>query len=126
MTDSALAVLVREIGRMGSEPVPEIELARARAYVAIGTARKLESTGQVADKLVALHAFGFPIDTVPGELAAVGRVSAADVQAAAERHLDPAHLTVVVVGDVAKIRPGIEALGLGSIEVQEIEVPADR
>ena len=126
VTDSALAVLVREIGRMGSEPVPEIELARARAYVAIGTARKLESTGQVADKLVALHAFGFPIDTVPGELAAVGRVSAADVQAAAERHLDPAHLTVVVVGDVAKIRPGIEALGLGSIEVQEIEVPADR
>ena len=122
VTDSALAVLVREIGRMGAEAVPEVELARARAYVAIGASRKLETTGQVADKLVALHAFGFPIDTVPSELAAVGRVSAEDVRAAAQRHLDPAHLTIVVVGDVTKIRPGIEALGLGPIEVQELSL----
>jgi len=126
VTDSALAVLVREIGRMGAEPVPEIELARARAYVAIGASRKLETTGQVADRLVALHAFGFPIDTVSSELDAIGRVSASDVQAAAGRHLDPAHLTVVVVGDVTRIQPGIEALGLGPIEVQEIEAPAGR
>ncbi len=126
VTDSALAVLVREIRRMGTELVPEVELARARAYVAIGALRKLETTDQVAGKLVTLHAFGFPIDTVSSELAAIGRVSASDVQAAAGRHLDPAHLTVVVVGDVTKIQPGIEALGLGPIEVQEIEAPAGR
>ena len=121
VTDSALAVLVREIGRMGAEPVPEIELARARAYVAIGTARKFETTGQVADKLVALHAFGFPVDTVSGELAAVRRVSAGDVQAAARRHLDPAHLTVVVVGDAKKVQPGLEALGLGPVVIQDAD-----
>ena len=109
---------------MGSEPVPVVELARARTYVAIRAPRTLETTAQVADKLVALHAFGFPIDTVSAELAAIGRVSAGDVQAAAGRHLDPTRLTVVIVGDVTKIRPGIEALGVGTIEVQPPEAPA--
>ncbi len=42
----------------------------------------------------------------------------ADVQRAARAHLDPALLTIVVVGDIAKIRPGIERLKLGPISVQ--------
>ena len=41
------------------------------------------------------------------------------VQRVARRYLDPTRLTVVVVGDLATIRPGIEKLGLGPVEVQE-------
>ena len=33
----------------------------------------------------------------------------------------PAEMTVVVVGDLAKIRAGIEKLGLGPVEVQTYE-----
>jgi hypothetical protein len=40
------------------------------------------------------------------------------VQRAAKLYVDPSHLTVVVVGDVAKIRAGIERLKLGTVEVQ--------
>ena len=44
--------------------------------------------------------------------------AAAQVQAAAQKYLDPRHLTVVIVGDLNAIRPGIERLGLGPVEVQ--------
>jgi hypothetical protein len=40
------------------------------------------------------------------------------VQRVAKAHLDTAHFTVVIVGDLEKIRPGIEKLNLGPIEVQ--------
>jgi hypothetical protein len=41
------------------------------------------------------------------------------VQRAARKYIDPEHLTVVIVGDVATIRPGIEALDLGPVEVRD-------
>jgi zinc protease len=65
--------------------------------------------------------FGLPLGSIPADLEAMKRLGAADVQRAANRHLDPTHLTIVVVGDVATIRPGIEALGLGPIEVRDVE-----
>ena len=45
--------------------------------------------------------------------------TADDVRRVARQYVHPASLTIVVVGDVAKIRPGIERLGLGPIEVRK-------
>lgn len=39
-------------------------------------------------------------------------MTAADVQAAAQRRLHPAQQTVVVAGDAARLRPELERLGL--------------
>jgi zinc protease len=49
------------------------------------------------------------------------KVSAADVQRVARQYFDPARVHVVVVGDVEKIRPGIEALNLGTVTVRDLE-----
>ena len=40
-------------------------------------------------------------------------IDEADVTAAAERHLDPARMLTVVVGDRERIGVSLEALGLG-------------
>jgi zinc protease len=46
-------------------------------------------------------------------------VTADDVGRVARQYVHPDALTIVVVGDVANIRPWIERLGLGPIEVRK-------
>jgi zinc protease len=117
VTDSSLAIFFEQFQRIRDELVSADELERARSYSVLGALGNYETTGQVAGQLATALTFGNSLDQVPQELAAIQRLSAADVQRAARQHLDPSRLTVVVVGDLAKIRPGIEALGLGPITV---------
>lgn len=117
VTDSSLAIFFEQFRRIRDEPVPAAELERARSYAVLGALGNYETTGQVAGQLATAITFGMTLDQVPAELAAIQKLSAADVQRAARQYLDPARLTVVVVGDLAKIRAGIEALGLGPITV---------
>jgi zinc protease len=55
---------------------------------------------------------------LPARLAAV---TAADVQAAAKRYLDPQRLMVIAVGDRKKIGPQLDKLKLGPVEVRDSE-----
>ncbi|MCL4865581.1 MAG: insulinase family protein, partial [Gemmatimonadales bacterium] len=117
VTDSSLAIFFEQFRRIRDEPVPTDELERARAYSVLGALGNYETTGQVAGQLSTALTFGMTLDQVPAELQAIQKLTAAEVQRAARQYLDPGQLTVVVVGDLAKIRPGIEALGLGPITV---------
>lgn len=119
VTDSSLAIFFREFERIRNEPVSEQELMLARNVQVLGSLGAFETAGQIAGAIATAQLFGQPLRTLADDLAAMGKVTAADIQRVARRHLDPRHLTVVVVGDVATIRPGIEKLGLGPIEVQE-------
>jgi len=117
VSDSSLAIFFQEFRRIREEPVTPSELDRARAYLVLGAMDDFETTGQVGGQLATALTFGMPLGQVAEELAAVQRLGAADVQRAARQYLDPARLTVVVVGDLARIRPGIEALNLGPVTV---------
>ncbi|MFN2316919.1 MAG: M16 family metallopeptidase [Gemmatimonadales bacterium] len=119
VTDSSLAIFFQEFTRIRDEPVPSAELERARSYAVLGSLGDFETTGQVAGQVANALTFGMTLEQLPAELNAIQRLTAADVQRAARRHLDPDRLTVVVVGDLAKIRAGIEALNLGPVSVVE-------
>jgi zinc protease len=118
VTDSSVAIFFREFARIRSEPVPEDELERARNYLVLGSAGDFETAGQLSTAIVEALLFQRSLAAISEELEAITRLTAEDVQRAARRHLDPAALTVVIVGDVAAIRPGLERLGLGPITVQ--------
>lgn len=115
VTDSSVAIFFREFERIRREPVPAAELERARSYITLGALGNFETMAQVSAQLANLNTFGLQLTAIPADLDAIGKITAAEVRQAAQRYIDPAHLTVVIVGDVAKIRPGIEALGLGPI-----------
>jgi zinc protease len=61
--------------------------------------------------------FGLPFNYYDRYATAIDRVTREDVERVARTYLDPAHATVVVVGDLVRIRPGIEALHLGPVVV---------
>lgn len=115
VTDSSLAIFFREFEDLRKNLVPAEELERAIAYITLGALGDFETTRQVNFRLTSLNTFGLPISSVPADLKSFGKVTADDVRRVAQRYIDPKHLVVVVVGDLAAIRPGIEALGLGPI-----------
>jgi zinc protease len=117
VTDSSLVIFFQEFKRIRDEVVPADELERARSYAVLGALGNYETSGQVMGQIASALTFGIPLTQIPAELAAIQRLSAADIQRAARQYLDPGHLTVVVVGDLAKIRAGIEALNLGPVTV---------
>ncbi len=119
VTDSSLAIVFREFDRIRNEPVDEAEMALARNVLVLGSLGAFETAGQIAGAVSTAQLFGYPLKTIADDLTAMSRVTAADVQRVARAHLDPSRMTVVIVGDVATIRPGIERLGLGAIEVQQ-------
>lgn len=119
VTDSSLAIFFREFEAIRESDVSPAELERAIAYLTLGALGDFATTRQINGELVTLNSFGLPLSTIKAELAAIEKVTAADVRRAALEYLDPERLTVVIVGDVAQIRPGIEALDLGPILIYD-------
>jgi zinc protease len=50
-------------------------------------------------------------------------VSAADVQSAAERHIHPDELAIVLVGDADAITPALEDAAVGPVTIEREELP---
>ena len=61
--------------------------------------------------------FALPLTELTSYADKVRAVTAADVERVARQYLTPDRATVVVVGDLAKVRASIEALRLGPITV---------
>jgi zinc protease len=96
------------------------ELARAKNYLELQLPGDLEGTSQVAGQVAQLQTFGLSLGALPRFAAAVRLVTAADVQRVARQYLTPDRATIVVVGDLAKVRAGIEVLTLGESELWDV------
>ncbi|MBK9976440.1 MAG: insulinase family protein [Gemmatimonadetes bacterium] len=121
VTDSSLVEFFKELRGVRDATVPDDELQRAKAYVELGLPGSLESTSQVAASIAQLATFSLPLGELSAYATRVRAVTAADVQRVARQYLTPDHATVVVVGDLSKVRPAIEALKLGELSVLEVK-----
>jgi zinc protease len=120
VTDSSLVEFFNEMRLIRDSAVSDVELARAKAYLALGLAGQFETAGQLAGQIGELLGFGLPLTYYNGYVPRVMAVTTADVQRVARKYLRPDRVSVVVVGDLAKIRPGIEALRLGPVSVRDL------
>lgn len=120
VTDSSLIEIFREVRAIRDTPVSAVELARGKAYVALAIPGNFETNGQIAGQLVELDSFGLPLSSVSDMITRVNAVTAADVQRVARKYLPADRATIVVVGDLAKIRAGIDALKLGAVTVLDV------
>ncbi|HTO74395.1 MAG TPA: pitrilysin family protein [Gemmatimonadales bacterium] len=118
VTDSSLIQFFREFRLIRDSQVTATELARATSYITLGLPRQFETTRQMAAGIGELLSFGLPLDYFNSYPRQIQAVTAGDVQRVARHYLDPGHFSVIVVGDVQQIRPGIEALGLGPVSVR--------
>jgi len=119
-TDSSLIEFLKELRRIREAPVPEGELAKAKAYVTLGLPGDFETTGGAAARFRDVLGYGLPLDYYDRYIERIGAVTAADVQRVARQYIDPDHFDIVVVGDKAQIEAGIRALNEGPIVYRDL------
>jgi predicted Zn-dependent peptidase len=96
---------------MALTAVSEAELDAARRYVLGSMALTTATHAGLAGTLSALMGAGLPAEWLADHQQALARVTIDEVQEAARRHLAPADLTAVVVGDAEQVGSTLEALG---------------
>jgi len=113
-TADAIADSLAEIASVrGSRPPTDDEMSLAKASLTRGYPRGFETAQQVARSVSALSLYGLPDTYFEEFVPKVNAVTSADVVDAAARHLDPAKLTTLVVGDYSAIAESLRGLNLG-------------
>jgi zinc protease len=117
VTGAAVREIMTELERIRDGRVSAGELADARQYVAGTYPLRLQTTDGVASRLADLLIYDLPDSYVDAFADRVLGVTQEDVYDAANRYLSPDAAAVVIVGDVDRLRPQLEELSLGEIEV---------
>jgi zinc protease len=95
--------------------VNEAELTSSKINLIRIYPQEFETNADVAAKLREMIVYGLPEDEWATYTDRVAAVDAAAATRAAKERLRPDALLVVVVGDRAKIEPGIRELNLGEV-----------
>jgi zinc protease len=95
-----IGIVRDELARMGKEPVTDRELTLAKSYLIGSFPLRLDTSGKVADFIVAAEQQGLGLDYADRYKEQVAKVTAADVQRVAARFFAPDGFDRVVVGDV--------------------------
>jgi predicted Zn-dependent peptidase len=119
VTAAALAEVLKEFrGLTGDRPISEQELEFAKASIVRGFPAGFETARDIAGRLHDVVEFALPDDYLDRLVPNISAVTAAEVMQVAKRHIDPEHLSIVVVGD----RSQIEAQLRGGIPSCQIDV----
>ncbi len=111
VTAPALREFLKELeGMVGAQPVTEKELDFCKKYATRGYTAGFETPSQVATQLEILFAYQLPDDYFNTVVPGVHAVTTADTMRVARQYLDPEHLTIIVVGDRAKIERELREL----------------
>lgn len=115
-TDSALVEFVREIkGIRGDRPVTDDELAAGKAKLIQSLPSRLASLRGLSGLVSEIYVNGLPEDYWARFTRAVEAVTAADVQRVAQQYIGVDHLTILIVGDRAKIEGPVKATGIAPV-----------
>jgi predicted Zn-dependent peptidase len=121
-TDSSLIEFMRELVDIrGSRPATQAEVDFATGSIARAYPRRLETSAGVAGELADLAYFGLPPSELVDYQKKIGAVTPAEVDRVAKKYLQPEHFITVVVGDLATIQAGIQALKFGTVQVVDPE-----
>jgi predicted Zn-dependent peptidase len=120
VTAPALVDTIGEITRTWQDGVTEEELAVARTWRAGQLTVDMQTPGAIASSLATLVVHGLPDDYYATLRQGLLDATVADVSSAAQEHLHPDGLTLVVEGDSALIRDELAAAGIGEIVSTEV------
>jgi zinc protease len=101
--------------------ISDEELTRAKNYEALGYPANFQTTGQIAGALTELVTYGLPDTYFNDYVKNILAVTKEQVQAAARKYIDPDKISIVLVGDRAKIEAGLRAWNLGEVKAMTIE-----
>jgi zinc protease len=106
-----VGLVLEEIERLRSEPVPAQELSSAKSLRAGNFALALETSAAVAESLVELDVYGLPRDSLDTYRTRLRDVSAEEAAEVARELLHPDRAAIVAVGPADVLVPLLEPYG---------------
>jgi zinc protease len=114
VTDAAAREILGEINRIRAEAIAPEELSLATSYLDGVFPIRFETTAAIAAALAVLVVHGLPEDYYDQYRARVRGMTTERVLEAAQKHLHPDSLQMVVVGDPGVIQLPLEQFGFGA------------
>lgn len=111
VTAPSLVEIAYELGRMSTLAVTVDELESARRYRTGSTALSLQTQSGLASQLVVLASVGLDVAWLRAMPRRFAQVTIDDVLRVSRLYLAPGRLVTILVGDAARIRTEVEALG---------------
>jgi len=100
--------------------VKEEELVFTREAMTQSAAREYESTMALAGYVNSVSRFGWADDFAARRLTQLGQIKTAQLGTLAQQRIHPDRMLILVVGDKARVLPGLKELGYG--EVIELDI----
>lgn len=120
-TDSAIAECMSEIRLMRDKGMTSDELEFVKKGLVGNFALSFETPVQIAGALQNIVLYQLPDDYYQHYLQNIENVSLKEANTAAQKYLDASRMDIVVVGDLAKIRKGVQALNLGDVVLCDLD-----
>lgn len=98
-------LLVGEVSRLATAPVPEIELTPRKAVVAGNFARNLETAAGLVSQVATLAIYGISFEEINRYISNVQGITGPDIQQFAGSHLEAKTTSVVIVGNAKEFLP---------------------
>ncbi|PTT90748.1 insulinase family protein, partial [Pelomonas sp. HMWF004] len=111
VTGASITEYLKEYRRIGTEPVPEAEMAMNKRYMAGTYLVTNQLQGAVARQLAGNWLVGLPADFLGKFVPALQKVTPAEVMAVGAKYFNPDEQSWVVVGDSTKIAEQLKAFG---------------
>lgn len=121
VTAPAVIETLKELARLGDERIPEDEIALQRQYNIGNYLLSLESSARTAQRVQDIDLYGLPADFYKTYARRMAETKPAQVQALAKKHLNPADLAIIVVGEAKDVRPTLEKIGTVIVYDQDLK-----
>lgn len=110
-TLAAARLLLAEIDSLRAAPPSASEVARIAAETANGFAFNFRTRAQIVARSLAHRNLGLPEDWLEIYAEGIGRVTPADVHRVFRAHVDPARMTILLLGDTTRFDGSPSELG---------------
>jgi len=120
-TAKVIGLMLEEMKRMREQEVGDEELQRAKDQFLHSYVFQFDSRAKIIRRLLTNAYYGYPLDFNEQLIRRIEKVSKADVLAAAQRHLRPGQVQILVVGKSADFDQPLSAFG--AVNTIDISIP---
>ena len=122
-TDSALTEVMKEINNYAASGITEDEMRFMKSALGQRDALLYETPGQKSGFINRILEYNLPADFVDTQNKILKDISKAEIDALAKKWLQTDKMNILLVGDKAKILPGLQKFGY---EIIELDVDGNR
>lgn len=116
VTDSAVTEFIKEMKTYHSDGITDAELSFAKSAMGQSDALKYETAYQKANFLNDIITYNLDEDFVDKQTEILKTINKEEINALGRKYLPMDKMVIVVVGDKAVIKPGLEKLGYDIVE----------